>query len=271
MTAPRTIHGGAVLAALAALLGTSPSSRADFERPAFPDTPDEPHLVPANPAALARLAGGPCGTLGHDRPFGLHELSGHHVLLSWPEITPPGLGRLRPGIGLATRGPARHREQAALAAIGWAPQPWLALGGGVYGLRLAPGSGRRWSRWVPLAGARLAPFGGWALAGWHRGASGRQVESSQTFWLVHTAADGNVSVGARLGAPLSAHRSMRWQVRLTRRLGDSATLGLEVATGPRQYGIRLGGRRGRTVARLEMRSHNHLGATPAWSLSRRCG
>ena len=244
----------------ALLLGTAVIAGAAFERVPFADPLPWPDRLGANPARLARAAAAVCGHLLHDRPFGLRELAGHHLLMA-----APGIGRARPGFGLAVRGPARHREQAVLAALGASAAGGLDLGAGLLAVQLTrTGLPARRGR-APVVGGRAGPVRGWQLEAWWHGAAGSLLEPGGSVRLRHESAEASLALGVRWRGPAA-----RPEVRLTLPFGKRARMTVDGLDGPRQYGLGLGARLRRLRVGAHLRSHHELGVTPSWILGRAC-
>ena len=244
----------------ALLIGAPACAGGAFERGPFTDPLPLADRLGANPARLARVTASACGHLVHDRPFGLRELAGHHLLLA-----SPGIGPARTGFGLAVRGPPRHREQAVLAAVGASVTPRLDLGAGLLAVHLArtglPARGGR----VPVAGARAGPVRGWQVEGWWHGASGSLLEPRGSLRLRHEGGEGTLVLGVRWRG-LSA----RPGVRLTLPLGRRVRVTMDGLDRPRQYGLGLRAGVGGVRAGVHLRSHHQLGVTPSWSAGKAC-
>ena len=248
------LRTGALLLVSAAIAGAA------FERAPFADPLPSPGRLGANPAGLARATAAVCGHFLQDRPFGLRELAGHHLL-----VAAPAAGRVRAGLGLAARGPARHREQAVLAAAGASVARRLDLGAGLLAVQLTR-TGRPVRRaWAPVAGGRAGGVRGWQLEGWWHGGGGSLLEPRGSLRLRHESAEASLALGVRWRGP-----DARAEVRLTLPLRKGARMTVDGLDRPRQYGLGLeaGVRSLRVGARL--RSHHQLGVTPSWILGRAC-
>ena len=245
---------GALLIAAPACAGGA------FERGPFTDPLPLADRLGANPARLARATAAVCGHLLHDRPFGLRELAGHHLLLA-----APGIGPARTGFGLALRGPPRHREQAVLAAGGASLTRGLDLGAGLLAVQLArTGLPARRGR-VPVLGVRAGAIRGWKVEGWWHGASGSLLEPGGSVRLRHEGGEGTLVLGVRWRG-----RSARPEVRLTLPLGQRVQMAVDGLDRPRQYGLGLrAGVRSLRVG-VHLRSHHQLGVTPSWSAGKAC-
>jgi len=134
--------------------------QAAFERPVFPlpplDATFRPTINPATLADVRRL----CGDIRHDRPFGLTALAGQGLLLAAPLSPHAGLG-----LGVARRGPDRHRESVAWLGLGMRPFPPVSIG---IAVRRLAWHGVTHSGGADLAisvGGRLTLSGSWSLSG----------------------------------------------------------------------------------------------------------
>ena len=251
---------GIPLRIAALLLGAAACASGAFERAPFTDPLPSPDRPGANPARLARGTADLCGHLVHDRPFGLRELAGHHLLLA-----APGVGPARSGFGLAVRGPPRHREQAVLAGVGASLTRGLDLGAGLLAVQLTrTGLPARRGR-VPVAGARAGPIRGWQVEGWWHGGAGSLLEPGGSVGLRHEGGEGTLALGVRWRG-----RSVRPQVRLTLPLGQRVRLAVDGLDRPRQYGLGLGAGVRSLRLGVHLRSHHPLGVTQSWSAGRVC-
>ena len=244
----------------ALLLAGVAAAGAAFERGPFADPLPAPDRLGANPARLASVTAAACGHLVHDRPFGLRELAGHHLLLAAPR-----LGRLRSGFGLAVRGPPRHREQAILAGVGVSLPRGLDLGAGLLEVRLTRTGQPAWKARVPVLGVRAGAIRGWQVEAWWHGPAGDLLEPRGSVHLRHEGADAALSLGVRWRG-LAA----RPEVSLSLPLGGRAAMTLDGLDRPRQYGLGLRGGARSLRTGLHLRSHHQLGATPSWSVGRAC-
>ncbi len=199
---------------LLALLPVVLSTDADaaFERALFPLSPlDTVAQLTSGPAGLGEVRR-PCGSISHDRPFGLSALSGHRLLLATP--LPWGLAV---GAGGAMRGPPRHREYGGWMGIGTRFTASLALGVTIQGLAWRGPAGIGERTIAGAAGWQLDLPASWSLAGWIRPAQGH-VPARVWLQLTRRDAQGAVAVGlsARSGRGTIPVLSMATQ--LSRRL-----------------------------------------------------
>ncbi len=97
--------------------------QAAFERAVCPQPPltadFRPTINPADLSGLRRF----CGGIRQDRPFGMASLTGHGLLLATPLSARLGLG-----LGMARRGPRRHREYSAWIGAGLRLHAALSIG-----------------------------------------------------------------------------------------------------------------------------------------------
>ena len=241
-------------------LATAGAAVAAFERGPFADPLPAPDRLGANPARLASVTASLCGHLVHDRPFGLHELGGQHLLLAAPR-----LGRLRGGFGLAVRGPPRHREQAVLAAVGVSLTGGLDLGAGLLEARLQRTGQPVWRGRAPVLGARADLLRRWQVEGWWHGATGGLLERRGSVRLRREGPEATLSLGVAWRGP-----ALRPEVRLSLPLGGPAAMTLDGLDRPRQYGLGVGAGARSLRMGVHLRSHHQLGATPSWSAGRAC-
>ena len=244
----------------ALLLATAGMAVAAFERGPFADPLPAPDRLGANPARLASVTVSACGHLVHDRPFGLRELGGQQLLLAVPR-----LGRVRGGLGLAVRGPTRHREQVVLAGVGVPVARGLDLGAGLLEARLQRTGQPVWRGRVPVLGARAGPFRGWRVEGWWQGAAGVLLERRGSVRLRREGPEATLSLGVAWRG-----LALRPEMRLTLPLGGRAAMTLDGRDRPRQYGLGVGAGMGSLRMGVHLRSHHQLGTTPSWSVGRAC-
>ncbi len=241
-------------------LATAGAAAAAFERGPFADPLPAPDRLGANPARLASVTASLCGHLVHDRPFGLRELGGQHLLLAAPR-----LGRLRGGFGLAVRGPPRHREQAVLAAVGVSLTGGLDLGAGLLEARLQRTGQPAWRGRAPVLGARADLLRRWQVEGWWHGAAGGLLEPRGSVRLRREGPEATLSLGVAWRGP-----ALRPEVGLSLPLGGPAAMTLDGVDRPRQYGLGVGAGARSLRMGVHLRSHHQLGATPSWSAGRAC-
>ena len=244
----------------ALLLATAGVAVAAFERGPFDDPLPAPDRLGANPARLASVTANLCGHLVHDRPFGLRELGGQHLLLAAPR-----LGRLRGGFGLAVRGPPRHREQALLAAAGVSLTEGLDLGAGLLEASLQRTDQPAWRGRAPVLGARAGLLRRWQVEGWWQGGAGGLLERRGSVRLRREGPEATLSLGVAWRGP-----ALRPEMRLSLPLGGPAAMTLDGLDRPRQYGLGVGVGTRRLRMGVHLRSHHQLGVTPSWRAGRAC-
>ncbi len=157
------------------------AAHATFERSPFPPTAPGTAFQPiVNPVALVAVVR-PCGSLRHDRPFGLSELAGHAVVGAVPTWRGSGLGA-----GAAQRGTVAFRERAIWAGVGLRMRA-LQLGMAVQRLG-----------WDGVGGA-----GQWAT-GWSLG----MAVALSDAWTLDASVQGGTAVSPARGHLRLARRSL---------------------------------------------------------------
>lgn len=234
------------------------AGRAAFERSLFPTGPGAAPGLTVNPAQLAGANRSACGQVGHERPFGLDGLSGHHLLLAAPVFGP-----LRLGVGLGQRGPEAWRERGVWLAAATVPTRGLAVGVAAQGLT-AGGPGAAASGWAALGGLVLSR-GTWGAGGWF-GPGHRLAPARGGLHLEHRSSDGHIYAAL----DLRGHRRARVELGVVARPTPAVALHLGTSDRPRRLVVGIAVRRGGWFAAHEVGSHPHLGATPSWSAGIPC-
>ena len=200
-----------------------------------------------NPAELAAVSC-PTWELAHHLPFGLYQLSHHHLALALPR---PPLGA---GAGLGSTGFALHRETRAWLGAGLPLGSRAAVGASISALFLQQRTVSR-SRSATL-GLTMALGRQLHLSAWWRQGAGR-LSPPQLFVKLTHRPDAVSAMYAHLhpatGQPprldLAAERWLQPQLRLC--LGTRST--------PRRFALGAGLVAGRWTLDYAVKTHPHLG------------